>query len=76
MIVLENGAEPPLEFQRDDLIKLSALFAKMAAFASPGAGYRVNLIRGAARATNKTGSAQTPASAQEEPDAPVPSGGN
>jgi len=34
-IVLENGAELPLEFQRADLVKLSALFAEMAAYASP-----------------------------------------
>jgi hypothetical protein len=34
-IVLENGAELPLEFQRGDLVKLSALFAEMAAYASP-----------------------------------------
>ena len=34
-IVLENGAELTLEFQRGDLVKLSALFAEMAAYASP-----------------------------------------
>ncbi|MBV9550228.1 MAG: hypothetical protein JO256_11215, partial [Alphaproteobacteria bacterium] len=39
MIVLESGAELPLEFERDDLVKLSALFAEMAAFAAPGEGY-------------------------------------
>jgi hypothetical protein len=39
MIVLESGAELPLEFQRDDLVKLSALFAEMAAWAAPGEGY-------------------------------------
>jgi hypothetical protein len=39
MIVLESGAELPLEFQRDDLVKLSALFAEMAAWAAPGQGY-------------------------------------
>jgi hypothetical protein len=39
MIVLESGAELPLEFQREDLVKLSALFAEMAAWAAPGAGY-------------------------------------
>jgi hypothetical protein len=39
MIVLESGAELPLEFQRQDLVKLSALFAEMAAWASPGEGY-------------------------------------
>ena len=39
MIVLESGAELPLEFQRHDLVKLSALFAEMAAWAAPGAGY-------------------------------------
>lgn len=36
MVVLENGAELPLEFQREDLVKLSALFAEMAAYAAPG----------------------------------------
>jgi len=36
MVVLESGAELPLEFQRDDLVKLSVLFAEMAAWASPG----------------------------------------
>jgi len=41
MIVLESGAELPLEFQRADLVKLSALFAEMAAWASPGEGYVV-----------------------------------
>jgi hypothetical protein len=39
MIVLESGAELPLEFQREDLVKLSALFAEMASWAAPGAGY-------------------------------------
>ncbi len=39
MIVLESGAELPLEFQRQDLVKLSALFAEMAAWAAPGEGY-------------------------------------
>lgn len=39
MVVLENGAELPLEFQREDLVKLSALFAEMAAYAAPGIGY-------------------------------------
>ena len=39
MIVLESGAELPLEFQRGDLVKLSALFAEMAAYAAPGQGY-------------------------------------
>jgi hypothetical protein len=39
MIVLESGAELPLEFQRGDLVKLSTLFAEMAAWASPGEGY-------------------------------------
>ena len=39
MIVLESGAELPLEFQREDLVKLSALFAEMAAWAAPGEGY-------------------------------------
>ena len=39
MIVLESGAELPLEFQREDLVKLSALFAEMAAYAAPGEGY-------------------------------------
>lgn len=39
MVVLENGAELPLEFQREDLVKLSALFAEMAAYAAPGLGY-------------------------------------
>ncbi len=38
-IVLETGAELPLEFQREDLVKLSALFAEMAAWAAPGEGY-------------------------------------
>lgn len=36
MVMLENGAELPLEFQREDLVKLSALFAEMAAYAAPG----------------------------------------
>jgi hypothetical protein len=35
-VVLENGAEMTLEFQRDDLVRLSALFAEMAAYVSPG----------------------------------------
>jgi hypothetical protein len=39
MLVLESGAELPLEFQREDLVRLSALFAEMAAWASPGEGY-------------------------------------
>lgn len=39
MIVLESGAELPLEFEREDLVKLSALFAEMAAYAAPGEGY-------------------------------------
>ena len=38
-LILESGAELPLEFQREDLVKLSALFAEMAAWASPGEGY-------------------------------------
>jgi hypothetical protein len=38
-LILESGAELPLEFQREDLIKLSALFAEMAAWALPGEGY-------------------------------------
>ena len=41
MIVLESGAELPLEFQRQDLVKLSALFAEMAAWAAPGEGYMI-----------------------------------
>ncbi len=35
MVILENGAELPLEFQREDLVKHSALFAEMAAYAAP-----------------------------------------
>ena len=38
MLVLESGAELPLEFQREDLIRLSGLFAEMAAYAAPGQG--------------------------------------
>lgn len=38
MVVLESGAELPLEFQREDLIRLSSLFAEMAAYAAPGQG--------------------------------------
>ncbi len=38
MLVLETGAELPLEFQREDLIRLSGLFAEMAAYAAPGQG--------------------------------------
>ena len=39
MIVLESGAELPLEFQREDLVKLSALFAEFASLAAPCDGY-------------------------------------
>jgi len=43
MVVLESGAELPLEFQREDLIRLSSLFAEMAAYAAPGQGMKPTL---------------------------------